>query len=145
LVDDLPRRRLVEVDLLSGGFALLDNLLKIDGCSLGEALRSVEAVRRACLSCSASVASCSHVARSSASWRARCSAVCLARAFSSAASRACSATDLVASKSTLRRFNSARTGPQHPPALPAAETAPQRRKGLGQKSGETRRRPGAHI
>jgi len=43
LVNDLPRRGLVEVDLLSGGFALVDDLLKIDGCSLGEALRSVEA------------------------------------------------------------------------------------------------------
>ena len=43
LVDDLPRRGFVEVDLLSGGFALLDDLLEIDGCSLGEALRSVEA------------------------------------------------------------------------------------------------------
>jgi hypothetical protein len=43
LVDNLPGRGLVEVDLLSGGFALLDDLLEIDGCSLGEALRSVEA------------------------------------------------------------------------------------------------------
>jgi hypothetical protein len=43
LVDDLPRCGFVEVDLLSGGFALLDDLLEIDGSSLGEALRSVEA------------------------------------------------------------------------------------------------------
>jgi hypothetical protein len=43
LVDDLPGCGLVEIDLLSGGFALLDDLLEIDGCSLGEALRSVQA------------------------------------------------------------------------------------------------------
>jgi hypothetical protein len=43
LVDDLPGRGLVEVDLLSRGFALLDDLLEIDWSSLGEALRSIEA------------------------------------------------------------------------------------------------------
>jgi hypothetical protein len=43
LVDNLPGRGLVEVDLLSGSFALLDDLLEIDGCSLGETLRSIEA------------------------------------------------------------------------------------------------------
>jgi hypothetical protein len=43
LVDHLPRRGLVEVDLLSGGFALFDDLLKIDGAGLGEVLHGVEA------------------------------------------------------------------------------------------------------
>lgn len=81
LVDNLPCRGLFEVDLLSGGFALLDDFLNIEWLGLNKALRGVKAGAKSLLfllglvgelfPCRAVLGSC----------RARCSAVCLARAF----------------------------------------------------------------
>jgi hypothetical protein len=43
LVDNLSCRGLIKVDLLSGGFALLDDFLNIHWSCLGKPLRGVEA------------------------------------------------------------------------------------------------------
>ena len=85
LVDELTGRSFIEVDFLGGGFALGDNLLDIDRCCLGPPAAACQDAHAAPgFAARPPVRVCSHVARSSASRRARSSAVWRARAASSA-------------------------------------------------------------